>query len=126
MLPAFPHVFVHFLYSQAWQLNRVAEYSDPTDLMHHLCFLSMIDAKFTDEFGNTARSEYAKAWDALERFASQTPADDARQQLQQCIHNLRTAYEHLETGDSAAASKLVMETEQRFKECHMHIVHGDE
>lgn len=104
----------------------MAEYSDPNDLMHHLCFLGMIDAKFTDEFGNTARSEYAKAWDALERFASQTPADDARQQLQQCARDLHTAYEHLERGDSATASKLVMDTERRFKECHQHIELGDE
>jgi len=105
----------------------VAEYSDPTELMHHLCFLSMIDAKFTDEFGNTAHSEYAKAWNALQRFVEQTSADEGKQQLQLCIRNLHTAYDYLETGDSASASKLVMETEQLFKGFHQHIaVAGEE
>jgi hypothetical protein len=97
------------------------EYSQPGELGHHLVFLTMIDGNYADEYGSTTASVYAEAWDALERVLSQTPSDEGKELLRQCIHNLHAALEHLQGGDVAAGQRLAAEAEQTFKACRQFI-----
>jgi hypothetical protein len=90
-------------------------YDHLNELVNHLIFLSMIDADFSDEFGATAASSYADAWETLDFFITQTPSESGKKRLRKCIRTLRRAFEHLQQGECAMGQKLVIETEEMLK-----------
>jgi hypothetical protein len=74
----------------------------------------------------TAPSAFADAWQTLEYFITNTPTEEGKELLRQCVRNLNVAFEYLEHGDDVSGSKLVMETEEMFKRCRKYIALSDE
>ena len=101
-------------------------YERPTELADHLGFLSTIDANYSDEFGTTAPSAFADAWETLAYFIEHTPTEEGKERLRQCIRNLHVAFEYLEHGDDVSGNDLVMETEEIFKHSRKYIALSDE
>jgi hypothetical protein len=101
-------------------------YERPTELADHLAFLSTIEEpNYVDEYGATSASLFADAWTTLEYFIQQTPTDEGKEKLRQCIRNLHVAFEYLEDDDGVTASDLVMETEEMFKRSRKYIALSD-
>lgn len=101
-------------------------YERPTELADQLVFLSTMDANYSDESGVTTPSAFADALETLEYFISQTPTEEGKERLRQCVRNLHVAFEYLEHGDYESGSDLVMETEEMFKRCRKYIALSDE
>ena len=54
------------------------KYTTPAELGHHLVFLSLVDANYSDEFGTTTATAFADAWEAIQFFIEHTPDFDAK------------------------------------------------
>jgi hypothetical protein len=103
----------------------MSKYTHPSELANHLLFLGMIDADFKDEFGTTAESAFAEAYDALDYFIELTPSEIGKEKLRECIRNLRTAFKYLQDGDVYGAGELIGETEELFNKYQAYIIVAD-
>jgi len=81
---------------------------------------------FPPEDDCTTAGVFAEAWAALGRFIENTPTEEGKERLHQCVRNLHVAFEMSENGNDEQASQFVQETEQMFQRARKYIDMSDE
>lgn len=74
----------------------------------------------------TNASEFATAFEALQRFTEAARTEEGKEKLRECERNLRVAYELFEHGNEIDVAKMVQETEQMFLRARKYIPISDE
>ncbi len=74
----------------------------------------------------TNASEFATAFDALQRFTAAVSTEEGKEKLRECERNLRVAYELFEHGDEIEGARLVQDTGKMFLRARKYIPISDE
>ncbi|HEX2873534.1 MAG TPA: hypothetical protein VHP33_19885 [Polyangiaceae bacterium] len=64
---------------------------------------------------------FADVFEGMEYLQEKTPTADGKEALQQCIRNLRVAYEDFEHGHVNRASRTVEDTAEMFRKARKYI-----
>jgi hypothetical protein len=102
------------------------EVTRPSELVDLLAYLAIYMPDFPTEDNCTTAEVFAETWAALGRFIENTPTEEGKERLRQCIRNLHVAFEMSEDGNDVQASQFVQETEQMFQRARKYIELTDE
>ena len=81
---------------------------------------------FEGDIQPTNASVFADAFRALESFVVIAKTEEGRERLNECLRNLRIAYEFYELGDNRQGDEFLQETERMFHRCRKYIPISDE